>query len=112
MFTVAVIVIIIVIHSLTMAIIIEEEKKKTNWTAVATVAVVLVTIFVGGYYLFFKNPELIEVVAPDNLQRLNELSQAKFEPNAVVNSPVFKALRDFTTPLTLPPAGRANPFQP
>ncbi len=95
-----------------MAIIVEEEKRKTNWTVVGTVAVVLAIVFVGGYYLFFKNPELIEMAAPDNLQRLNELSQAKFEPNAVVDSPAFKALRDFTSSLTLPPAGRANPFQP
>lgn len=94
-----------------MAIVVEEEKK-TNWVTIITVVTVLAIVFIGGYYLFFKNPELIEVVAPDRLQQLNELSQAKFDPNAVVDSPVFKALRDYTSPLVLPQAGRANPFQP
>jgi flagellar basal body-associated protein FliL len=94
-----------------MAIVVEEEKK-TNWVTIITVVVVLAIVFVGGYYLFFKNPELIEVVAPDRLQQLNQLSQAKFDPSAVVDSPAFKALRDYTSPLVLPSAGRADPFQP
>ncbi|MFH1161899.1 MAG: hypothetical protein V1696_01300 [Candidatus Jorgensenbacteria bacterium] len=94
-----------------MAIVVEEEKK-TNWVTVITVVVILAVVFIGGYYLFFQNPGLIEVVVPDRLQQLNELSQAKFDPNAVLDSPVFKALRDYSTPLVLPQAGRANPFQP
>ncbi len=94
-----------------MAIVVEEEKKG-SWITIITVAVILVIVFTGGYYLFFKNPELIEVVAPDRLQQLNQLSQAKFDPAAVIDSPLFKALRDYTAPLVLPQAGRANPFQP
>lgn len=94
-----------------MSIVVEEEKK-ASWATAIMVIVMLLIVFVGGYYLFFKNPELIEVVAPDKLKRLSALSEAKFDPNAVIDSSAFKALRDFTSPLVLPQAGRAEPFQP
>lgn len=95
-----------------MAIIVEEEKKGTSWITILSIVVVLLIVFLGGYYLFFKKPELIEVVVPEPLQVLGRLSQAKFEPQEVVDSPTFKALRDYATPLTLPAAGRADPFRP
>jgi hypothetical protein len=95
-----------------MAVIIEEDKKPTNWTAIITIAVVVIVLFVSSYYIFFKKPELIEVVIPKELQTINTLSRVEFEPAAVINSPTFKLLRQYDTPVMPPPAGRDNPFQP
>ena len=95
-----------------MAITIEEEKKPVNWIGIIGAIVIVASIFIGGYYLFFKKPELIEVVVPSNLQDLNKIAQVKFNPQEVVDSVVFKALRDYSQPLQLPPKGRPNPFKP
>lgn len=94
-----------------MAIILEEEKKSVNWFGlIAGIAAALVLV-IGGYYLFFKKPELIEVVAPGPLQKIETLSKvAPLDPQAVVNSSNFRSLRDYTSPLPKPVKGRANPF--
>jgi len=95
-----------------MAVIIDEEKKPVNWLMIGVVGVIVLIVFAAGYYLFFKKPELIETVAPKELDRLNSLSQISFDPASVLNSSAFKALRQYTTPPALPTAGRDNPFEP
>ncbi|MEK7512598.1 MAG: hypothetical protein AAB601_00165 [Patescibacteria group bacterium] len=96
-----------------MAIILEEEKKPINWVSIVGIGVVVLVVFFGSYYLFFKKPQLIDVVAPIDLSNINALAQVQvFDPQAIVNSSNFKALKDFTTPLVLPPTGRSNPFRP
>lgn len=95
-----------------MAIVVEEEQKTRSWPIIITSIVVIAALFFGAYYLFFKKPELIEIVVPGNLQNLTRLSAARFDPKAVIDSAVFKTLRDYSTPITVPPAGKDNPFQP
>lgn len=95
-----------------MAIILEEERQPTNWVAVLSALVVIIVLFVGSYFLFFKKPELIEVVAPKKLQDLGNLSKVTFDPESVINDPTFKLLRQYGTQVTLPTPGRSNPFKP
>ena len=95
-----------------MAIVLEEEQRSRNWPVIITSIVIIAVLFFGAYYLFFKKPELIEVVVPGNLQDLTRLSGARFDPKAVVDSAVFKTLRDYSAPIALPPTGKDNPFQP
>lgn len=96
-----------------MAVLLEEEKKPTNWIAIFSLVVILAIVFSVGYYIFFKNPSVIEQgTVPDKLQTLNQLSQANFDPNQVVGSKLFQSLQPFTTPLALPPVGRSDPFKP
>jgi len=97
-----------------MAIVIEEEKKRTNWTGIVFTVVFIAIIFIGGYYLFFTKPELLtDIGAPTRLQELNQLTKlVKFDPKTVIEAPNFKLLRDYSSVLTLPPAGRDNPFKP
>ena len=95
-----------------MAIVLEEEKRPTNWVAILSVAIVIVVLFAGSYFLFFKKPELIEVVAPKQLQDLGNLSKVTFDPESVINAPTFKLLRQYGTLVTLPTPGRSNPFKP
>ncbi|MFH0806241.1 MAG: hypothetical protein V1885_00745 [Candidatus Brennerbacteria bacterium] len=93
-----------------MAIVVEEEKKKANWMTIISVVVFLAVVFFGAYYLFFKQPELIDLVAPAELERLSAISSVKFNPREVVDAPTFKALRDFSGTSTIPRTGKANPF--
>lgn len=93
-----------------MAIVVEQEKKKVNWITALSVVVFLIVVFFGGYYLFFKQPELIDVVVPAELERLRIISSVRFDPREVVDSPVFKGLRDFSGTVPAPRTGKANPF--
>lgn len=95
-----------------MAIVLEQEKHPVNWVSLATAAVVIVSLFAGGYYLFFKKPELIETVTPEPVSDLSTISQIVFDPESVINSPTFKLLRQYETDIVIPPAGRSNPFRP
>lgn len=93
-----------------MAIVVEQEKKKVNWITALSVAVFLAVVFFGGYYLFFKQPELIDVVAPAELERLRAISSVRFDPREVVDSPAFQGLRPFAGTVPTPLTGKANPF--
>lgn len=95
-----------------MAISIEQKKKKTNWFNVILAIIIVGVIFVGGYFLFFKKPELIEVVVPGKFQELSQLSEVDFNPQELLNSPKFKVLRQFQVETKLPEPGRSNPFEP
>ncbi len=95
-----------------MAILIEEEKKSVNWIGIMSVIVIIGILFFASYYVFFTDPGVIDQIVPPDLQNVSQLSKTQINPNDVVNVPTFKLLQDFTTPLTLPPAGRGNPFKP
>lgn len=96
-----------------MAIEIEQEKKSINWITIVSTIVFVAIIFLGSYYLFFKQPELLsEIGAPPRLQELNQLTKLQqFDPASVVSSPSFAQLKDYSKPLTLPQAGRDDPFR-
>ena len=95
-----------------MAIVVEEEKRETNWVAILTAAIVIVVLFAGSYFLFFKKPELIEIVVPKRLEDLSKISKVTFDPQLVIDAPAFKLLKQYDVPTTLPTPGRNNPFRP
>lgn len=96
-----------------MAILVEEEKKSVNWVGILTALVIVGILFAGGYYVFFKDPGVIEgITAPKELQNITQLSKTNIDPNKIIQSAEFKNLRDLADPLNLPSAGRANPFKP
>lgn len=95
-----------------MAITIEEEKKPVNWITIVITIVLVGVIFLGSYFIFFKKPEIIEIVVPGSLKELNELSKIDFDPSNVINAPAFKILRQFSAVVTSTTPGRSNPFKP
>lgn len=104
-----------------MAILVEEEKKPVNWITILTLAVVIVGLFGGGYYLFFKQPEKIEVVLPGTFKEISTISSStkNFDPTSVLDpasqereAKVFALLQNFASALVLPATGKNNPFKP
>ncbi|MDO8557528.1 MAG: hypothetical protein Q7R98_03675 [Candidatus Jorgensenbacteria bacterium] len=95
-----------------MAILLEEEKRPVNWIGITAGVIIVALLFAGGYYVFFSNPGVIDQVAPATLQNVSQLSNTSIDPTSILNLPTFKLLQDYSTPSSLPPAGRSNPFRP
>jgi hypothetical protein len=95
-----------------MAIEFEENKKSGNWMTIGIVAFLVIVLLLGSYYLFFTSPELIDVVVPSGFEQLGQISQVKFDPKKTIDSSAFKGLKDYSAPISIPAAGRANPFKP
>lgn len=94
-----------------MAIIVEEEQKShQGLTGIIVWGLVFVIAAVAVYYVFFKRPDLVEVVTPSNFTDTEVLSRINLAPDEVINSESFRALRPYAPPLTATPGGRANPF--
>ncbi len=95
-----------------MAIIVEQEKKPVNWFNIAIVTVFVVVLFLLMYFIFFKKPELVEVVVPAKLQNLSQISQAQLDPTPVVNELNQYFSNNTSQSVSIPTPGRSNPFQP
>ncbi|MEX2411137.1 MAG: hypothetical protein WD607_07155 [Candidatus Paceibacterota bacterium] len=94
-----------------MAIQVEQEAKSINWFGIILTTIVVGVVFVGAYFLFFKNPELIQVVVPGNPDNLTQVSQINFNPEELLSSPEFGLLRQYDSGISPPSPGRSNPFE-
>ncbi len=95
-----------------MAIIVEQEKKPVNWFNIIMVVVVVAILFALVYFIFFNQPQFIDVVVPGNLSSIKEISQVQVDPTPVVSTLNKYFTGNYGTSLTVPTAGRTNPFQP
>lgn len=95
-----------------MAILVEQEKKPVNWFNVIGIIVLVAVIFAGAYFVFFKKPELIDVVVPGGLSDIKTLSQVQIDPAPVVNSLKQYFTTNYGSSITIPTPGRSNPFVP
>jgi len=95
-----------------MAIVIEEENKgNSRLFSFGLFFIILIIIGVAVYYLFFKNPQLLDVVAPVKLQSIDELAAiSKFDPKKVLDSSFYKSLKQVIPYPSPPPAGNGSPF--
>ena len=95
-----------------MAIIIEEEERRAGLLTIVMYLIFLLIVGAGLYYLFFKNPGVITVVAPESFKSTEQLSKIALDldPNAVIESPAFKALLPHVAPGEPTAVGRQNPF--
>lgn len=94
-----------------MAIIIEEENKQASVGRILMWLVVLGIIVAAVYYIFFANPEIIDVAAPANLQNIDQLAGLNFNPEDVVNNGAFQSLKQYVSlSSSTAGVGRANPF--
>ncbi len=96
-----------------MAIVVEEEQGKSGGGlfAIITWVVILGVLGAAAYYIFFKNPELVQIATPTDLQNTEALS--KLSLNALedtVNNAKFQALKRYITPAPAQATPKTNPF--
>ncbi len=98
-----------------MAIIVEEGGNGTSKVVrIIMWFLILLIIAVAGYYIFFAQPQLIEVVVPSNLQgkSIDPLAGINLNPGEVISGEEFQALKQYVTPPRPGNAGKSNPFSP
>lgn len=97
----------------------QNKSKKGKMLIIATALIVAAFI---GYSLFFPgNADDLALVLPQGINQdqtarellalFAELSTINLSP-AVLSSPVFMSLEDFSREIPSEPAGRVNPFAP
>ena len=97
-----------------MAIVVEEEKRGGGvggglLNSLLWIALIGGIAF-GAYYVFFQKPELVEIAVPSDFKNTEQISKLELHPEEVLESPQFKNLRAYVTPLPLPETGKSNPF--
>ncbi|HTY40077.1 MAG TPA: hypothetical protein VMC43_03245 [Candidatus Paceibacterota bacterium] len=94
-----------------MAIVIEEQRENgSNLGSVLVWVGILIIIAAAVYYLFFAQPELIEVAAPSGFQATEQITKIDLNADDVVKSGSFAALQEHVTLPTNDQFGRPNPF--
>lgn len=95
-----------------MAIVIEEENRGGgHWGSLIAWLLVIAVLGVALYYIFFKKPQLVDVVTPENFQNIEQISTlTRLDQNAIVNTKEFQSLQSYANPLAPETGGRANPF--
>ncbi|MEK9180562.1 MAG: hypothetical protein AAB897_04080 [Patescibacteria group bacterium] len=93
-----------------MAIIVEEERPQINITRMLMWLIILVIIGVAIYYIFFSQPQIVDVAIPSNFQNIDPLASINLNPEDVINGPEFQALKQYVTVPEPGNAGRLNPF--
>jgi len=96
-----------------MAIIVEEEKKSgaSGILMIVTWLAIIGAIAGAVYYVFFAQPQLVgQIVAPAGFQNTQQLSKINLNPQDILQSPSFQALKQYITPLEPSTTGRPNPF--
>lgn len=95
-----------------MAIIVEEGGKRTSFVGILIWLIVVGVIGSASYYIFFKQPEIVDIVVSSDLEDAAELSKIKLNRATIDSDPVFLSLEPYITPPTDADVGRLNPFAP
>jgi hypothetical protein len=96
-----------------MAIVVEEERQRGVSSGVVSVLIWLLILGIiasAVYYIFFAEPELITITAPEGFTATEMTSRADIDPQAVLGDPRFTGLHDYVTQPPPGSFGRTNPF--
>lgn len=93
-----------------MAIIVEEERSRPSIIAVLMWLMVLIIVAVAVYYIFFVQPQVVDIGVPSNFQNIDPLAEINLNPEDVIGSSGFQSMKQYVTPPVPGNAGRANPF--
>jgi len=93
-----------------MAIVVEQPQPQNRYKIFLSLTLIVILIVVIAYFFFFKKPPLIEIFIPPVAREFKAMTNIDLNPSSVLGSPVFKQLKNYTSPLSLPPLGRGNPF--
>ena len=96
-----------------MATIIEEGKNgRGGIVRLLMWLMVLIIIGAAGYYIFFAEPQLVEIATPASFKSIDPLAGINLNPEDVINGVEFQSLKIYVTPPRPGNAGKANPFAP
>lgn len=92
---------------------IEQQERPKNWMLIGGVSIFVIILFFVTYYLFFKNPQVIEdlTVSP-NQKEVEVLSQIKPDYAKLVDQLNKFYKKGENQNITAPQLGRQNPFLP
>ena len=93
-----------------MAIVVEEKRNPGSIINFLIWIAVLATAGASVYYIFFKNPELVEFTASSSFKNLQQLSKISINPQELINNAEFQALKRYVTVTPPQNFGRSNPF--
>ena len=94
-----------------MAIVINEEKKGNGgWFGIGLTVLVVLIVGIAVYYVFFAQPEVINTVTPLKLQSIDAIGALHFDPQSVVNSPLFNGQRQSIALPPVPAGSNSAPF--
>lgn len=93
-----------------MAIVVEEKRNRGSLINLLIWIIVLAVISVSVYYIFFKNPDLVEFTASSSFKNIQQLSKITVDPQGLVGNPQFQALKQYVTMTPPQNLGRSNPF--
>jgi hypothetical protein len=105
-----------------MAVVIEEEKRdRLGLVNIVSWVVILLVVVISVYYIFFRNPEIVDVRVPPTFERTQRISNIELDPAQIVDSPSFRGRVEQVEPPcggakcieAFPERyGRENPFVP
>lgn len=97
-----------------MAIVVEEEKDRGGIIVLIGWLVVILTIVLAVYLIFFKNPEIVENVAPASFRQTAQVAQIDLKVD-VFRNPAFTTRQSIGRSIQAPgegTVGKRNPFLP
>ncbi len=95
-----------------MAIIIEEERSGVGPFGLISWAVIILTIVVSVYYIFFIQPKTDIKSIPIDFQNTEKISGLSIDISRIINNPRFDGRTSFPVPQPSANIGRGNPFTP
>ena len=91
-----------------MPIVVEGEKSGVGIVRFLMWLAILVIAGTSVYYVFFVEPQLVDVAIPKELEQIDPLVSVSLSPEEVIN--VLESLRPHVAPPVAGNAGRSNPF--
>ena len=96
-----------------MAIVFQEQKKSVNWIRLLFITFTILFVIFAVYALFFAAKPKIDVVLPEPLRRVSQISSLQpADPAQVLDSQTFRRLQTFFPAPGVGVLGRTNPFAP
>lgn len=94
-----------------MAILIEQEKKNNPIFTIVVVAIAIVVLAFGTYYVFIKpTPGIEKATVSVEMQSVAQVSKINFDISSITDSPVYKSLKQQVSPPGSTLFGRQNPY--
>ncbi len=93
-----------------MAILVEEKADSGAVVNIVIWIMILAIISASVYYIFFKQPQLVEFAGSSSLKDIQQLSKISINSDKLINDRAFQTLKSYITVSQPDNLGRDNPF--